>query len=423
MIIDRYLFKEIIVSLVSVVTVLLLIFSSKHFVRYMSDAAAGELPTSMIFQLLSLFTLSYLVLIVPFAIYLSVIITLGRLYKDNEITAAEACGLGLPRIIQSIFYLSLFLSLIVGILSLWVAPWAEAEQYNIRDQARAESEFGFIAPGRFHEIRDGRGVFYIEDIDDDTGEMSKVFVYLQEDGKTDVFSSLTGYMELDEDSGSHFIMLENGFRFEVLASNNIDDEVENKEKAENNINDGIAEKEKAKEKKTNKEKVERGKLEKNKVEVEGYRLHDYQKSGIRITQQVVSSGNVKIIERSTASLIGDDSPEAQAELHWRIAMPVSCVLLTIMAVLLSKTNPRQGRFGKLFVALLAYIAYVYVLMLTRSGLKNGDIPLALGMWWVHVLAVIFIVILMGNQFGWRWFLAQFLPWLAQRDTKAARSMN
>ncbi|MDH3327028.1 MAG: LPS export ABC transporter permease LptF [Gammaproteobacteria bacterium] len=362
MIIDRYLFKEIVISLISVVTVLLLIFSSKHFVRYMSDAAAGELPTSMIFQLLSLFTLSYLVLIVPFAIYLSVIITLGRLYKDNEITAAEACGLGLPRIIKSIFYLSLFLSVIVGVLSLWVAPWAEAEQYNIRDQARAESEFGFIAPGRFHEIRGGRGVFYVESIAERSGKMGKVFVYLKDEGKTDVFTSLTGYTDLDEETGSHFIVLENGYRFEVVL-------------------DG-------------------------KGDVEGYRLHDYGKSGIRIAKEEEDSDDLKIIERSTVSLFDDESNEAQAELHWRIAMPISCVLLTMMAVLLSKTNPRQGRFGKLFIALLAYIVYVYVLMLTRSGLKNGDIPMMLGMWWVHGLALIFIVILLGNQFGWRWFLLQ-----------------
>ncbi len=362
MIIDRYLFKEITISLVSVATVLLLIFSSKHFVRYMSDAAAGDLPTSMIFQLLSLFTLSYLVLIVPFAAYLAVIITLGRLYKDNEITAAEACGLGLPRIIQSFFYLSLILAFLVGVLSIWVVPWAEVAQHNIRDQARAESEFGFIAPGRFHEIRGGRGVFYVENIAEQTGSMSKVFVYLKgkgkEKGKTDVFSSLTGYMELNKETGSHFIVLEDGFRFEVLA------------------------------------------------EDEGYRLYDYKKTGIRIAQEVTRSGRVKIVERTTASLFGDESAAAQAELHWRIAMPISCVLLIMMAVLLSKTNPRQGRFGKLFTALLAYIAYVYTLMLTRSALKQGDIPMFLGMWWVHALALVFIFILLGNQLGWRWTLSQ-----------------
>lgn len=358
MIIDRYLFKEIIVSLISVTTVLLLIFSSKHFVRYMSDAVAGELPTSMILQLLSLFTLSYLVLIVPFAMYLSVIITLGRLYKDNEITAAEACGLGLPRIIQSVFYLSVLLAVFVGLLALWVVPWAESEQYNIRDLAKTESEFEFIAPGRFHEIRGGKGVFYIEDISPEVGRMKKVFVYIKEEGKIDIFSSLTGYLEVDSKMGSQFIVLENGYRFEALEP------------------DG------------------------------GYRLHDYDKSGVRIAQHAASSGKLKMIERPTISLWNDKTAEAQAELHWRIAMPISCVLLTLMAVLLSKTNPRQGRFGKLFVALIAYIAYIYVLMLTKTALKNGDVPLMLGMWWVHALAIIFIMILLANQFGWRWVVSQ-----------------
>jgi len=358
-IIDRYLFKEILISLISVVTVLLLIFSSKHFVRYMSDAAAGELPTSLIFQLLSLFTLSYLVLIVPFAIYLAVIITLGRFYKDNEVTAAEACGLGLPRIMKSILYLSLFLSIFVGVLSLWVAPWAEAEQYKIRAQAKAEAEFGFIAPGRFHEIRGGRGVFYIEDMAGEN-KMKNVFVYLEDEHRSDVFSSLTGYMEMDQKTGSHFIILENGFRLERLG------------------------------------------------EGQGYRLHDYAKSGIRIAKRESSTGTLKMIERTTVSLWSDDSAEARAELHWRFATPISCVLLTLMAVLLSKTNPRQGRFGKLFIALLAYIAYVYVLMLTKTALKNEEIPLVLGMWWVHGFAILFIFFLLGNQFGWRWVFSEFL---------------
>ena len=201
----------------------------------------------------------------------------------------------------------------------------------------------------------------MEDISAKTGKMKKVFVYLRNDQKLDVFSSLTGFMQLDEKTGSQFIVLEDGHRYEVLP------------------------------------------------EEEGFLLYDYSKSGIRVEQQIERSGKVKIIERTTASLLNDPSSEAQAELQWRVAMPISCILLTIMAVLLSKTNPRQGRFGKLFIALLAYIAYVYVLMLTRSGLKNGDIPLFMGMWWVHGLAVVFILILLGNQFGWRWFLSRIFP--------------
>ena len=360
MIIDRYLFKEIIYSLLAVLSVLLLIFVSKHFVRYMSDAAAGELPTYLIFQLLSLFTLSYLVMIVPFALYLAVIITFGRLYKDSEITAAEACGLGIPRIMQSTFYLSLILCAIVGTLSLWVAPWAEEQQYLIRDQAKSESEFGFIAAGRFHEIRKGNGVFYVESFSDDNKTMHNVFVQLQNGDKMDVFSAPSGYMELDKETGAQFIVLKNGYRYEELPDN------------------------------------------------EGYRLHEYESSGVKIAHQTVVSNVQKIIAQSTSLLMENGSNEAKAEIHWRLAMPISCVLLTLMAVLLSHTNPRQGRFSKLFVALVAYIAYVYLLMLTKNWLKNGDIPMELGMWWIHFLALLCVFYLAAKQFGWPWLSSQLL---------------
>lgn len=360
MIIDRYLFKEIISSLLAVLSVLLLIFVSKHFVRYMSDAAAGELPTYLIFQLLSLFTMSYLVLIVPFALFLSVIITFGRLYKDSEITAAEACGIGIPRLMKSTFYLSLLLSMIVGVLSIWLAPWAEEQQYVIRDQAKSESEFGFIAAGRFHEIRNGDGVFYVERFSDDNKTMQNVFVQLMLGDTLNVFSAPSGYMQTDKKTGAQFIVLNNGYRYEELPDN------------------------------------------------QGYRLHEYESSGVRIAQEAPNSRVEKIIAQPTAFLLQSDSPNAKAELHWRIAMPLSCVLLTLMAVLLSHTNPRQGRFAKLFIALIAYIAYIYTLMLSKNGLKNGDIPVELGMWWVHLLALLFVVYLAAQQFGWQWLSAKLM---------------
>ncbi len=354
LIIDRYLFKETILTWLSVLLVLLLIFCSKHFVRYMSDAVAGELPIAMIFQLLSLFTLSYLVLIIPFAFYLAVIIALGRLYKDSEITAAEACGIGIPRIARSILQLSLMLAILVGLLSLWVAPWAELKQYEIRQQASSEAEFSFISPGKFHEIRGGKGVFYIESKSADQSRMLNIFVQIQEENKTDVFSAKSGYLKKINSEGDYFIVLENGFRFEYLP-------------------DG------------------------------SFRQHEYQESGVRINQSVREFGTDKIVAQPTWSLFSMNSSESFAELQWRISMPVACLLLGLLAVLLSKTNPREGRFGKLFLALLVYIAYVYSLMLFKSWVAQEKVPDFAGMWWVHLIASIYIIVLARKQFGAQWF--------------------
>ena len=352
MIIDRYLFKETIVTWLSVLVVLLLIFCSKHFVRYMSDAAAGELPTALILQMLSLFTISYLVLIIPFAFYMAIIITLGRLYKENEITAAEACGIGIPRITKSIFLLSLLLTLLVGVLSIWVAPWAEYSQYELRNQADAEAELSFIAPGRFHEIRGGHGVFYIEDLSKDKSRMVNLFVQIDDDEKTDVFTSKSGFLKRDKESEDYFLVMENGFRFKTG----------------------------------------------------GFRQYQYKESGVRIYQESSDKRIDKVIAKPTWNLLFRKDKQSIAEIQWRISMPLSCVLLALAAVLLSRTEPREGRFGKLFLSLLVYIAYVYSLMVSKSWIANGSISPYIGMWWAHLLMFAYILHLAKDQFGKAWLL-------------------
>lgn len=353
MIIDRYLFKEIRFNLFAVLSVLLLIFASKHFVRYMSDAASGSLPTEFIFKLLSLFTLSYLVLIVPFSLYIAILITLGRLYKDSEMTAFAACGIGIPRVTRSAFWFSVVLAVVMSILSLWVSPWAERKQYEMRDQAASESEVSFIAPGRFHEIRGGQGVFYIESVAPDEHTMREIFVHLEDNGKTDVFSADAGFHDINPVSGTQYIVLQGGHRLEILP------------------------------------------------EFRGYRVHQYVEAGVQIAQPDAAPGQVRTVAKPTEDLLGSDDLADIAELQWRISMPIACILLTVLAVLLSKTDPRQGRFSKLFIALVIYLFYVYMMMLTRAWIAKGMFPASIGLWWLHGVVLGLILVLMYFQFGWR----------------------
>jgi len=353
LIVNRYFRKEIFSTLIAVLGVLVLIFASKHFVRYMSDAAAGELPTYLIVKLLSLFTLASMVLMIPFALFIAILITLGRMYKDSEITAMEACGIGIPKIMRSVLLMGVLSALLVATLSLWIAPWSESIQYSLRDQAQAESEFGFVDAGRFHEIRGGTGVFYVEDMSADKRHMKNVFVYLEDQGKSDLFSAASGSMVLDSKTGGRYLVLENGFRYEVLPND------------------------------------------------QGYRLHEYKRSGIRIAQQEIVNNGQPLVAWSTKRLLRSNAPQSRAELQWRISMPIACLVLSILAVVLSRTNPRQGRFGKLFVALLVFIVYFYLLMLARSLVKDDEISPQLGMWWVHVVMVLFCYLVYARQVGFK----------------------
>ena len=354
MVVDRYFAKETLSVLASVLSVLVIIFASKHFVRYMSDAAAGELPTYLILKLLSLFTLASLVLMLPFAIFMAVVMALGRMYRDSEVVALEACGVGTPRIIQAAGLLGAGVALVVAVLSLGVAPWAEKQQYALRDVALAESEYSLIEGGRFHEIRDGQGIFYVERTSDDGRRMENVFVRIMENGKLDVFTAKSGFQRVDAETGARYIVLENGYRYEELANH------------------------------------------------AGFRVHEYRESGIRIEQQVISRNVDPIVARSSWALLSSDDPRELAEFHWRLGMPISSLILAIIAVPLAKARPRQGRYAKLVIGLLVYIAYTYSLMLGRSWLEKGVIPPMMGLWWAHAAALLLFAALLVRQFGWRW---------------------
>ncbi len=351
MLINRYLVKEVMANLFAVLVVLILIFASKHFIRYMSDAASGHLPTEFIFKLLSLFTLNYMVLIIPFSLFLAILISLGRMYKDSEITAMESCGIGIPHLIRALAVFVLLVAALVASLSFWVAPWAEKTQYLIRDQAGAESEVAFIAPGRFHQIRKGQGIFYIESIDPVSKQMRDVFVHLEIDGKIDIFTAQRGFLRKADQGKARYLVLEKGTRYEVLA------------------------------------------------EGRGYRFHEFEKGEVQVWQQGDKSTAARASTQSMSELLSSSQPSEIAELHWRLAMPISCIVLALLAVLLSRSDPRQGRFAKLFIALIFFISYLYLMMIGKTWLKQEVLPSYLGIWWAHALFISLVFYIWHRQYG------------------------
>lgn len=350
LVVQRYLYREILGTLAGVLAVLLLIFTSKHFVRYLSDAAAGLLPTSLILEILVYFILSSLVYMLPFALYISVLLALGRMYQDNEVTAMEACGIGLPEILRGVVGFAAVFSLSVAVLSLWIAPVAEQQQLRIRSQAESESEFGLIAAGRFHPILEGRGVFYAEEVSDDRRVMRNVFVQVQGGEKLDVFSAETGSMTLDRNTGDQYVILHDGYRYEWLPGG------------------------------------------------QGYRIHQYETSGVRIFRRDADTESASRGAKPTIALLQSDNSADAAELQWRISMPLSAVLLAILGGLLSRTSPRQGRFAKLLMALLAYAVYFNLMTVSQSWLKKGFIPEFVGMWWVHLAMAALVAALLTRRF-------------------------
>jgi lipopolysaccharide export system permease protein len=356
-VVQRYLVREILQSLVGVLAVLLLVFLGRHFARFLAEAAAGNLPAELIFRFLTTLTLSSSVLLIPFAFYIAVLLAFGRLYRDNEMTALEAAGFGSARAIRPVMMLSGVVALIVTGLSLVVAPWAVEQGLKLKEQAEAQSDLAGIAAGQFREIGTENHVFYIEQSADDGKLMKHVFVQGGGEHGDQIFAAEEGYRLIDETSGDSFLVLVNGTRYEGRPGTG------------------------------------------------PFRIYEYEKASLRIEPKEVRRRARKRDAQPTASLIRSDDRRDQAELQWRVSMPVSAFLLGLLAMLVSRTSPREGRYARLFGAILIYIIYNNLMGVAQSWVQNGAVSPAVGMWWVHLLLAGVIVAMLARQHGLR-----LLPW-------------
>ena len=212
-ILDRYLAREIIQTLLGVTLVLLFIFISNRLVRYLADAAAGELPADVIFLLLALKAIKYLILLLPLALFLGIMLVQGRMCQDNEMTAVSACGVGTIRLYKPVLMLAVPLAVIVGWMSLYTVPWTAKVEYQILHAAQKNLEVTGIAAGQFRKTGSGR-VIYVENLEQDGQKMKNLFIHVTLEGKRIMLSSERGYLKQDENSGDHYLVMLDGNRYE-----------------------------------------------------------------------------------------------------------------------------------------------------------------------------------------------------------------
>lgn len=353
--IERYLTGEVLRTLMGVLLVLLVIFLSNQLVRFLADAAAGKLPGNIILALLALNGIKYLILLVPLSLYLAILLVLGRLYRDSEMTALAACGVGGTRLYRPIFLLAVPLALAQGAMALWLVPATEAYEYELIARARQDMEITAVQPGRFQEGSAGRRVFYSEEIEDGT-RLHGVFIHLRrEGGAAALLSADGGHLETDPRTGERYLVLTDGYRYEGTPG------------------------------------------------AGDFRMVQYDSHGLRLRPpELAAPAEPPMDTRPSAALWGAPEPAAAAELQWRLSMPLGVLTLALLAVPIGRVDPRSGRFGRLFVAVLIYVAYVNLLALAQTWTERSAIPAALGLWWVHGLVVLLSVGLLMRQYGgWR----------------------
>ena len=285
----------------------------------------------------------FLQLILPLGLFLGFLLAYGRLYLDSEMTVLSATGMSQQRLFLYSLAPAAVVALLVAWLSMGLAPQGVTQVARILNQQEALTEFDTLVPGRFQSMRNGSRVTYTRDLSEDRTELGGIFISDKrvsragdKDRGISVLVAESGRQEVQPD-GSRYLILENGYRYDG--------------------NPGQAD----------------------------YRVIQYDAYGVLLPKPSVAADISEREAIPTSQLIGSDDSRLQSELQWRLSLPLLVFIITLMAVPLSRVNPRQGRFLKLLPAILLYMTYLGLLVAARSALDKGRIPPYLGLWGVHLL--------------------------------------
>jgi len=352
LIVFRYLSREVLLTFSAVSAVLLVIIMSGRFIKYLAQAAQGVLDPSVLLMIMAYRIPGFLQLILPLGLFLGVLLAYGRLYLESEMTVLTATGMSEQRLLSYTLAPALLVALICAWLSFFLTPQGVQNVAQILNEQDALTEFDTLVPGRFQSMRGGSRVTYTQELSSGRDELQGIFISEKdenrkakgEDSAITVLVAKTGRQELQAD-GSRYLILEDGYRYDGTP--------------------GEAD----------------------------YRVIQYDTYGVLLPKPMV---DVKVGARETMSstaLIGHPDVKMQSELQWRLSFPLLVLVVTLIAVPLSRVNPRQGRFLKLLPAILLYMAYLSLLVAARGALDKGTLPISVGLWPVHILFLLIGVLL------------------------------
>lgn len=341
MIIVRYITKEILLTFIAVTSVLLLVALSNRFIIYLAKAAVGQLPAGMILQTVGLYIPEFFGLLAPLGLFIGILLAHGRLHADNEITVMLTGGSNWADLVKIALTLALAIAGIVFILMVWIVPSVTEQREQILSQGESVGIMQAITPGQFQIFNDGKVVFYVEDVDENKTELRRVFIADNDDAAqaNTTITAQSGYLNRQEDEQSYFLVLKNGQRYTGQP--------------------GSAD----------------------------YTTIEFAEYGRELKAEAAVVGDFDRLKPSSELWFSDKIGD-QAELQWRLAMPLSVLVLTVIAVPIAKVSPRQGRFAKFLPAILLYIVYYNLMTLAKRWVGAGILSPYLGIWSVHLLFLV-----------------------------------
>lgn len=361
MIIFRYLSREVLITALAVSSVLLLIISSAHLIGYFADAAAGEISTSVVLQLVLNRIPRFLELLLPLGLFLGILLAHGRFYLDSEMVVLSACGMSNRRLIGYTLAPGLLVALLVGFVSLYLAPAGMYESKRIVAEQRSRTELEMVIPGAFQTSKSGQ-VTYVREVSP-AGDLIDLFITGEKQGVPYLITAPRGEQRFVEDQG-RYLVLHEGYRYQGRPG------------------------------------------------IDNFEELGFSKYGLRLPDPRLSAPILHLDAIPTTELWGATDSARVSRLHWRLSLPVLALVVVFLAVPLAKTDPRRGRYAKLIPSILVYQLYVASLTGSRSAVEQGDVgPWAI--WVVHLCAL--LLALSFTRFEPLWVrVLQHLPSLSRR---------
>ncbi|HEY9380118.1 MAG TPA: LPS export ABC transporter permease LptF [Burkholderiales bacterium] len=348
MIFQRSLLREFGNYAAAVFAALFAIVITSQLVRMLGRAAGGSIPTDAVFALIGFTAINYLPILLALTLFIAVLMTISRAYRDSEMVIWSASGVSLLAWIRPVALFAAPLVVVIALMALLLSPWANDRADEYRRQIESRDEVSRIAPGVFRESANAERVFFVESADMGEGRVKNVFIASKQHGQTGVVVSNEGYMEVAP-NGDRFAVLLNGRRYEGAP--------------------GTPE----------------------------YRITEFERYAARIQSMEQQVGRASPKTVSTLELMKDRSNRAQAELLWRIGLPFVAINLALLAIPLSFVNPRASRSMNLLFAVFAYMLYSNLLGVVQAWVSQGKLSFGIGWWVLHAAALAVVALL----FAWR----------------------
>ncbi len=335
-IIIRYLVRETLKSQLAILFILLLIFFCQKLVRILGAAADGEIPTNLVLTLLGLGISEMAQLILPLSLFLAILMTLGRLYTESEITVMHACGLSKAVLVKAAMVLMLFTAVVAAANVAWLGPWSARYQNEVTKNAKANPGAAALAAGQFQQSGDGQSVMFIENVKGNNfGNVFLAQLRPKGNARPSVVLADKGHMTQRAD-GSQIVTLDKGTRFEGTAM------------------------------------------------LRDFRITDFENYQAIIGHQEVVLDPNDAEQMNFSTLMHSKKPDFASELHWRITLVFSVLVMALMVVPLSVVNPRQGRVLSMLPAMLLYLVFFLLQSSLRSSGSKGRLDPAIWMWVVNI---------------------------------------